>query len=44
MAHAMIAPWKHNGSLKTGLRESVEQSLTNEEILGFVKCDYSIYE
>ena len=41
MAHAVIAPWKQNGSLKTGLRKYVEQSLTHEEVLDFVKRDYS---
>lgn len=41
MPHAMIPPWKQNGSLKTDLRKHVEQSLTREEILDFVKRDYS---
>lgn len=41
MAHAVIAPWKQNGSLKTGLRKYVEQSLTHEEVFDFVKRDYS---
>ena len=41
MAHAVIVPWKQNGSLKTDMRKYVKQSLTLKEFLDFVKFDYS---
>ena len=44
MAHAMIAPWKQNGTLKTDLCKYVQQSLTREKILDFPKRDYSNYK
>ena len=44
MTETMIVQWKQNGSLKRDLRKYVEQSLTREEILDFVKRDYSNYE
>ena len=44
IAHAIITPWKQNGSLETELRKSVEQNLTSEEILGYVKREYIIYK
>ena len=39
-----MAPWNQNGSLKTDIREYVEQSLNREEILNFVKRDYRNYK
>ena len=42
--HAIIALWKQDGSFKTDLQKYVEQSLTREEIVDFVKCDYSNFK